>query len=64
MSALDNLRAKRLALRKISEPEPSRDIEDSDDFVEGSLVDGLEYLYDQNAIREDDAPFHVILMPS
>ena len=64
MSALDNLRAKRLALRKVSEPEPSREIEDDDDFVEGSLVDGLEYLYDQNAIRDDDAPFHVILMPS
>eukprot|EP00804_Cyclotella_cryptica_P003136 CCRYP_013759-RA/>CCRYP_013759-RA protein AED:0.11 eAED:0.11 QI:196/1/1/1/1/1/2/542/201 len=64
MSALDSLRAKRLALRKIPEPEPSRDVRDEDDVAEGALVDGLEYLYDQHAIRDDDAPFHVILMPS
>lgn len=72
-SELDNLRAKRLSLRRPSPPSPS----DAAAIISDNINDGhasagdqqqqqqgLEYLYDQRQERHDDDFFHVILMPS
>ena len=58
-SEIDKLRARRLALRP-SEPNPMPVVVEEDyDYVAP-----LEYLYDEDENRDDDAPFHVLLLPS
>jgi hypothetical protein len=47
-----------LALRR-PEPEPVQAVEEEYEYVAP-----LEYLYDRNEIRDDDAPFRVLLLPS
>eukprot|EP00577_Skeletonema_sp_RCC1716_P018743 CAMPEP_0113413772 /NCGR_PEP_ID=MMETSP0013_2-20120614/23634_1 /TAXON_ID=2843 ORGANISM="Skeletonema costatum, Strain 1716" /NCGR_SAMPLE_ID=MMETSP0013_2 /ASSEMBLY_ACC=CAM_ASM_000158 /LENGTH=267 /DNA_ID=CAMNT_0000300529 /DNA_START=82 /DNA_END=885 /DNA_ORIENTATION=- /assembly_acc=CAM_ASM_000158 len=71
-SELDQLRAKRLSLRRPSPPSPSDAAaiisDNNDDHASAGdqqqQQQGLEYLYDQRQERHDDDFFHVILMPS
>jgi len=68
-SELDNLRTKRLALRRrLPEPEAELAVQghDAEDVSNESLVSDLEldYLYDAKKERNSDELFHIILMPS
>ena len=64
LSELDKLTLKRLALRR-PEPEPIHVEEEEEDGYYYDMP--MEYLYDDtdNEVRyDDDAPFHVLLLPS
>jgi hypothetical protein len=60
-SEIDKLRSKRLALRRDPIPEPA--VEEVEEFDDLPIDAGLEYLSDGDERRDDDAPFHILLMP-
>mmetsp|Transcript_20942 Transcript_20942/g.45415 ORF Transcript_20942/g.45415 Transcript_20942/m.45415 type:complete len:121 (+) Transcript_20942:225-587(+) len=66
-SELDNLKAKRLSIRRrLSGPEAEVAVEshDVEDVANDPLTTGLEYLYEAGEDRQPDDLFHIILMPS
>ena len=56
---IDMLTARRLAFTR---PEPELVYEEEEDEVNVDMP--MEYLYDRSEIRDDEAPFHVLLLPS
>jgi hypothetical protein len=59
-SELDKLKAQRLGMRRpVFEPVHVQQEEEEDDHERP-----LEYLYEEIEGREDDAPFHILLLPS
>ena len=60
----ERLRAKRLSLRQNVAEKPAVVSKTSYEFDADPFGDDLEYLFNANEVRDADAPFHILLLPS